>query len=115
VNSLAQAAVSYLMEQKAETDVFIENTRVFLEAERRRFEETLINASGIRLFPSTTSFMLARLFGNHTAHEVFSNLSHDRILIRDCSNFRGLSDRFIRISLKTRDINTVLAEKLLSL
>ncbi len=115
VNSLAQVAVSYLMGQKAETDAFIEKTRVFLKAERSRFEETLINASGIKFFPSTTSFMLARLSGNHTAHEVLSNLSHDRILIRDCSNFRGLSDRFIRISLKTRDINTVLAEKLLGL
>ncbi|MDM8522239.1 pyridoxal phosphate-dependent class II aminotransferase [Desulfococcaceae bacterium HSG8] len=115
VNSLAQAAVSYLMEQKTETDAFIENTRVFLEAERNRFEEMLMNASGIRLFPSTTSFMLARLFGNHTAQEVFSDLSHDRILIRNCSNFRGLSERFIRISLKTRDVNDVLAEKLLRL
>lgn len=114
-NSLAQAAVSYLMEQEAETDAFIENTRVFLEAERSRFEKTLVNTSGIKFFPSTTSFILARVFGNHTAHEVLNSLAHDRILIRNCSNFRGLSDRFIRVSLKTQDINTLLAEKLLNL
>ncbi|MCP4344465.1 MAG: pyridoxal phosphate-dependent class II aminotransferase [Desulfobacterales bacterium] len=113
VNSLAQAAVVYLMEHKSETDAFIDNTRKFLDAEKKRFADMLENASGIKLFPSTTSFMLARLTGNHRADEICYALSCDKILIRNCANFKGLSDRFIRISLKTQEINTVVAEKIL--
>lgn len=115
VNSLAQAAVVYLMEHKSETDAFIDNTREFIEAEKKRFSDKLENASLIKLFPSTTSFMLARLSGNHRADEICAALSHDRILIRNCANFKGLSDRFIRISLKTQEINTMVAERILGL
>ncbi len=113
VNSLAQAAVVYLMEQRSETDAFIDNTRKFLDAERKRFAGMLENASGIKLFPSTTSFMLAKLSGNHRADDICSALSHEKILIRNCANFKGLSDRFIRISLKTQEINTMVAQRIL--
>lgn len=114
VNSLAQAAVIYLMERQAETEGFIERTRGFLEAERKHFAEYFEEASGIQVFPSTTSFMLARVF-HHTAAQVCARLAEERILIRNCSNFKGLSEYFIRISLKTREINGMLSEKLLKL
>jgi threonine-phosphate decarboxylase len=114
VNSLAQAAVIYLMERQAETDGFIERTRAFLEAERKRFAECFEKASGIQMFPSTTSFMLARLF-HHTAEQICARLAEERILIRNCSNFKGLSEDFIRVSLKTGEINKMLSEKLLKL
>jgi len=112
VNSLAQAAVCYLMERRSETDAFVETTRSFLEAERRRLTEEIGGAEGIKLFPSTVSFILARLLNARTADEVCDYLSRDKILIRNCSNFKGLSEHFIRISLKTRETNTFLMEKL---
>lgn len=112
VNSLAQAAVCYLMERRSETDAFVETTRSFLRAERDRLTETLGNAEGIKLFPSTVSFILARLLNTRTADEVCDCLSRDKILIRNCANFRGLSERFIRISLKKRETNKILIKKL---
>ena len=39
-------------------------------------------------------------------------LARERILIRNCSNFNGLSERFIRVAFKTHDINVMLVEKL---
>ena len=114
VNSIAQAAVLYLMEKRDEVDVFIKETRDFIEIEREIFISKFENISSIKLFPSTTTFILARLFGNYKAQNICSYMSQYKILIRDCSNFRGLSDNFIRISLKTRDINMMVADKILS-
>jgi threonine-phosphate decarboxylase len=49
-----------------------------------------------------------------SADTVCAYLANDRILIRNCSNFTGLSDRFIRISLKGPKTNRMLAEKLVA-
>jgi threonine-phosphate decarboxylase len=113
-NSLAQHAVSYLMENTAEVESFIEETRTFIETERKHFTETFRDIPEIRIYPSTTSFLLARLFENYIAEDVCAYLLQSRILIRNCSNFKGLSDRFIRIAFKTREINALLEERLLT-
>ena len=114
VNSLAQMAVQYLMKQPVEVKTFIENTVKFIARERDLLFETFKNSTFIKLFPSTTSFILARLFGNLTARGLAMDLAQDRILIRNCSNFSGLSDRFVRFSLKTSEINQIFAKKLLA-
>ena len=58
-----------------------------------------------------TYFILAEL-ANLTAPEFCDRVGQDKILIRDCTNFKGLSDRFVRFSLKTRDINQALARSI---
>lgn len=115
VNALAQVAVRYLMEHEAVVHVFIDQTQKLIETEKYRFTEKLKNVSDIKLFPSTTSFILAKLFNRYTADAICHHLSHEKILIRNCSNFKGLSNRFIRISLKKSETNLMLAVKLLSL
>jgi threonine-phosphate decarboxylase len=92
--------------------VFIKETRKFIKNEKRFFCEAFTGAAGIKIFPSTTVFILARLFRNHTADMVCGYLAQERILIRNCSNFRGLSNRFIRVAFKTHDVNVMLVEKL---
>jgi threonine-phosphate decarboxylase len=111
VNTLAQAAVNYLMTQKQDVAEFIETTRTYLAGERQFVMTGLETAPGIQLFPSTTSFILAKL-DRLTAEAVSRHLLSFRILIRDCGNFQGLSSQFIRISLKTRDINQILTARL---
>lgn len=115
VNSLAQAAVDYLMRHKEQVDAFIQKTVKFIETERNKLAVTFSDAAGIKLFPSTTSFSLAKLHKNLTAEGVCAALAQERILIRNCSNFVGLSDSFIRISLKTSEINRMLEQKLLGI
>ncbi|MBW1698271.1 MAG: pyridoxal phosphate-dependent class II aminotransferase [Deltaproteobacteria bacterium] len=105
VNSLAQIAIEYLMSNRAEIDGFMRQTRDFLAAERRRFLKLVDHVSNIKWFPTTTSFMLAKLTGHHTSEHIYDYFVKNRILIRDCSNFEGLSNRFIRISLRSADIN----------
>jgi threonine-phosphate decarboxylase len=105
VNSLAQAAVQYLMARPAETDAFVAETRQHLEAEKSAFKRALGTAAHLQPYPSATSFILIRLEGGLTAAAVRRRLARRRILIRDCANFEGLSERFIRISLKERETN----------
>lgn len=112
VNSIAQAAVCYLMDPKNGADSFIGKTVNYLENERNRFIKQFKDFQEIKLFPSTTSFILCKLDKNLSAGEVCRRLSFDKILIRDCSNFKGLSDNYIRISMKTFNLNRLLSKKL---
>ena len=67
--------------------------------------------SGISLFDAPPYFILAEL-GKMTAPDFCRAIGRDKILIRDCGNFHGLSDRFVRFSLKTRAINLALARSI---
>jgi len=115
VNQLGQAAVRFLCEAGPGLDGFVAETRSYLDVERSRFEQRLGRIPGLRVFPSPTSFFLVRLPEGLSAAMVWTDLAQERILIRDCSNFQGLSDRFIRISPKTPDANRRVAERLADL
>ena len=115
VNSLSQAAVQYLMTNRAETESFIHSTRDRIRGERELLRDTLSKSSSITVYPSTTSFMLARLNKGITAEDTVEYLSHHKILIRNCANFEGLSNRFIRLSLKSSDANRMAARLLLDM
>ncbi len=114
VNSLAQAAGCYLAAQGADVDLFIRKTKLFFEDQRKEFYKYFEHVPEIKLIPGATPFVLIRLPDSISAGRVCAQIARDKILIRDCTNFHGLSDQFIRISLKTRQENRTLAEKLLS-
>jgi hypothetical protein len=59
--------------------------------------------------------MLIRLPEGLAAPTVWTRLSAEGILIRDCSNFRGLSERFIRACPKTSETSRLLAERIAEL
>jgi threonine-phosphate decarboxylase len=115
VNSLAQAAGRYLAAQRTEIGSFVQRTQLFFEDQRNEFYEKFEHLPEIRLFPSTTSFVLIKLPPILSADRVCNQLAREKILIRNCTNFYGLSDQFIRISLKSREKNRMLAEKLLAI
>lgn len=110
INSLAQKGVIYLLEKDNEIQPFIEKTRDFIKKERKAFINCLKDTKGIELFHSETSFVLAKLTGDLKSHDLCKFIGDQKILIRDCSNFDGLSDRFVRFSLKTRNLNIRLAD-----
>jgi threonine-phosphate decarboxylase len=105
VNSLAQAAVQWLMDRPERVEPFLSSTRYLIEKEKRRIEEQIHQKTVARCFPSATSFILMRLPDRLNAQTVWQHMADHRILIRDCANFTGLSDAFIRISLKTEAEN----------
>jgi threonine-phosphate decarboxylase len=115
VNSLGQAAVRFLSRAGPALDGFVADTRRHLSRQRQELKERLQSIPGLKLYPSTASFMLIRLPEGLSAPQVWSRLAEEGILIRDCSNFQGLSDRFIRICPKTSETGQRLAECLAEL
>ncbi|MEA2060426.1 MAG: aminotransferase class I/II-fold pyridoxal phosphate-dependent enzyme [Thermodesulfobacteriota bacterium] len=112
VNALAQAAVVYLLKNRGETQNFIQNSREVIHKEKQTFTKSLGHVSKIRLFQSSACFILAQLRNELTAGDVCEEVGKEKILIRNCENFHGLSDRFIRFSLKDRTTNLKLARLL---
>jgi threonine-phosphate decarboxylase len=112
VNALAQSAVIYLMTRREEIERFVSGSCRRLNAARRAFYEATDSIRGLETFPSCTSFILMRLSGGWSAPEMWEAMADAHILIRDCANFEGLSDRYIRISLKEEAANQRAAELL---
>ncbi len=109
VNALAQAAVIYIFENNKIITPFIEKTRKFITTEKKKFVNSLKNCSFIKFFDSQTYFVLAELENKIKSDKICRFLADKKILIRDCANFQGLSDNFIRLSLKTEKENRQLA------
>jgi threonine-phosphate decarboxylase len=115
VNSLAQVAVQWLMTHRETVEPFLAATRTMIEREKERIEESIHQKNVARCFPSATSFILMRLPRGMKAAAVWEHMAAHRILIRDCANFTGLSDEFIRISMKSEDENRRAADLLIGL
>lgn len=112
VNSLAQAAVRFFNMQKEPIAEFVNKSRIFFKAQRQHFYERLSRIAGIKPYPSEAPFVLVRLSATITSDKIWHQFAQNKILIRNCSNFHGLSDRYIRISLKTPEANQLVADKL---
>ncbi|OGR20370.1 MAG: histidinol phosphate aminotransferase [Desulfobacula sp. RIFOXYA12_FULL_46_16] len=105
VNALAQAVIEHIFDHPEAIEPFFKKTRAYIRAERQKFMESLRGVSGLELFDSTTCFILARLKDGLSSGEFCERIGQHRVLIRDCSNFMGLSDQYVRFSLKKRDAN----------
>jgi threonine-phosphate decarboxylase len=104
VNSLAQEAVCFLGANPATVSDFIVQTRAHLDREGTLLSQRLA-ASRLTLYPSVTSYFLIKLPPDRTATGVCRALAAQRLLIRNCANFQGLDERFIRIALKDAATN----------
>jgi len=85
---------------------FIMETQNYISKERQFLTEGL-RQKGYVVFPSRANFILIyceELHGN----SLYDLLLQKGILIRDCSNFRGLGSGFYRIAVKTRKENELL-------
>ncbi|MCM1101195.1 MAG: aminotransferase class I/II-fold pyridoxal phosphate-dependent enzyme [Clostridium sp.] len=102
LSCFAQAAGCVCAEQ---TD-FVARTQKFVAKERLFLEEGL-RRKGIRTFPAVANFILC-----YSERPLYEHLSERGILIRDCSNFRGLGKGFYRIAVRDRKENEILLENL---
>jgi threonine-phosphate decarboxylase len=112
VSAPAQTAARYIMENKEKVGQFIKKSQRFIKIEKKKFLKQFETARGIRFFSSQTGYMLARLSGRHSADRLVDYLSNRKILIRNCKNFKGLSDQYVRISIKNSKANKTCAENI---
>ncbi len=112
VNSLAQAAVMYLAGKKAEVKKFIAVSHEFIKNQQSLVIKGLKDCD-VEFHDSVSVFML----GKTGLKAPDSGMLHRRmlerhIMIRDCSDFSGLSDRYFRISLHSQENNLKFVEAL---
>ena len=83
-----------------------QRTVEFIRQERRSFFDRLSEFKQLKVYPSSANFLLAEITGGGmSAMELRDRLMHQRLLIRDCSNFMGLTPRFFRIAVRTTEEN----------
>jgi len=96
INSLAQ----WIAEEIIKDEEFKRQSYAFFMKEKEFFECTL-NELKVKYFPSVANFYLIEI----PKKGIFKYMLERGILIRDCSDFYGLNENFIRVSVKTRDEN----------
>ena len=110
VNALAQAVITDIFENQEDIAVFYQKTRDYIQIEKQMFLDQIQHVKGLFCYPTTTYFILAELKQGMGSRSFCDRIGRERVLIRDCSNFSGLNDSFVRFSLKDRDQNTLLSD-----
>jgi threonine-phosphate decarboxylase len=80
-----------------------------LIAKEKAFIERWLRQTGISFLPGRANFYLIRL---KKAREFADSLAKKGILVRDCSNFRGLGAGWLRFAVKRRRENALLIEEI---
>jgi threonine-phosphate decarboxylase len=106
VNTLAQVAgVAALQDRN-----YARQSIAFVEQERSRLSRQLSEFPQLTVYPASANFILVEINNGISSTELQQQLIRQRILIRDCVTFNGLSDRFFRVAVRTTDENTRLLE-----
>ena len=80
-------------------------TRKFVAAERTHLSARLAAIPGLQPFPSAANFLLVEAVRGPSAGELAGRLHEELILIRVCTDFPGLNDRFFRVAVRSRNEN----------
>lgn len=110
INSLAVIA-GELMFQDTE---YIERTRKLISSERARLYDAFQNHPSFKAYEPTANFMLVKLLEEEmTAEEMFDRTIRECMMIRNCSTFPFLDNKYIRFCFMEPEINTKLMECLM--
>ena len=83
------------------------------ELEKERLYSGLKGIEGLHPFPSRANFLLVKISNSSlSAPELKRRLLKKMILIRDCSNFKQLSDKYFRVAVRKRQDNIKLLDAL---
>jgi threonine-phosphate decarboxylase len=111
INCFAELAVKAGLSDQ----LFFEKTRQLVSLEKGFVYEKLDKLIGIEPLVSEVNFLLAKITRpGLTSTQLADELALKKILIRDCSNFTGLSDKYIRLGIKNRANNLTMIEALTS-
>jgi len=109
VNTLAERAAIASLSDEA----YIRRSLNLVEKEKEHLYAGLSEITGLRPYPPSVNFILVKLTGRwNNAAELSESLAAKGILIRDCSNFRGLDGRFFRVAVRGREDNDALCTAL---
>lgn len=109
VNSFAQSIIQECLGDKE----FIAKTKEYIRKEREFLYARLREIRGISAYPPAANFIFCKILDKRiNSGALFTRLIKSGILIRDCGNFQGLSNRFFRVAVRKRRDNLHLVNRL---
>lgn len=110
INSLAAIAGEIMFQDEA----YIQKTRELISSERRRMYELFAARDDFKVYEPSGNFMLVKILRPElTSQDLFDRAIREEMMIRDCSTFPFLDDKFIRFCFMKPDMNDKLAECIL--
>ncbi len=106
VNSLAQDAANAVIKNISH----IKKSNLIIQKELKYLEDNISILNGFECISSSTNFILIKTKNDST--KLQTKLLKNKILIRDCKNFRGLDNHYIRIAVKSHKDNVKLVKAL---
>lgn len=106
VNSIAQQAGILCLKNLSHLD----KTKSMIKTESQYLKKNISKIEGFDCLESSTNFLLVKTNKDSTLLQ--KKLLKEKILIRDCKNFLGLGNKYIRIAVKTRKENYKLIKAL---
>jgi threonine-phosphate decarboxylase len=104
MNTLSIEAGKFLLKHGTPA---VQNLDEYLE-ETDRFRSNLRDIKGLRVFETKTNFMLCEMEAIKASALKYYLIHEHGMLIRDCSNFYGLSEFFFRVSTQRPEENDAL-------
>ena len=109
VNALAQLAG----EAALRDEDFIFRSREYVASEKSFLYGELSSLGGINPIPPTVNFITSKItLEGLTSAGLKEMLIRKGLLIRDCSNFPGLDDKYFRVAVRRREENLLLLQAL---
>jgi len=106
VNSLAQDAANVVIKNKSH----LKKSNIIIKKELKYLEDNIFTLDGFEYISSSTNFILIKT--KYDSTKLQTKLLKNKILIRDCKNFRGLNNHYIRIAVKSHKDNVKLVTAL---
>ncbi|MFR1708506.1 MAG: pyridoxal phosphate-dependent aminotransferase [Clostridium sp.] len=111
VNCFAEIAVKHALFD----DKFISKSKDWLIGEREFMESQLKSIEFIeKVYVSNGNYFLCKIKEINSS-KLLKELMKKGILIRNCDNYIGLDDRFVRIAIKTREMNIAIISALIEI
>lgn len=112
VNCIAQEFAKIILKMEN----LFQKTNKIIQSEREFIMDSLGKYSEIKIYPSNANYLLINTKAlGIKAIELKSQLLKKGILIRDCSNYKGLDEFFFRISIQERKKNEILIQALMNI
>lgn len=101
VNSFAELSAEYILKDEE----YIKNSLNWIKSEKKYMVDELNKITIFdKIYHSYGNYLLCKL-ENLTDKDIYLYLKNKNILIRTCSNYRGLNNQFIRIAINDRESN----------
>ncbi len=112
INSLAAIAGEIMFTDED----YIKATRSLIAKERARICKLLDSCSNVKYYPPTANFILVKILKEEvTSMDLFEAAIRKGLMIRDCSTFPFLNNKFIRFCFMTPETNDALLNILLEI